>query len=428
MAHHMAAQPGSRIGAYEILGLLGAGGMGEVYRARDTRLQREVAIKIIPDALANDAVARGRFETEARAVASLSHPNIIAIHDFGQEGTVAYAVMELLDGRTLREMLADGPLAPRKAIDYGAQIAAGLAAAHARGVVHRDLKPENVFITRDGRAKILDFGLAKPAAPFAAVDGSIAATYTPTSPGTVLGTVGYMSPEQVRGESVDHRSDIFSLGAMLYEVFSGTRAFTGPSPIETMNAILKEEPPERSIAHHALPPAIDRIVRRALEKDPAERFQSARDLGFALEALSGTSGSMPATLDAAPRWCGWLLRRSRGEQHRAHRTRHVHAADVRPANHLDCPFCWRRRDHRLQFLAAGAEAGPVRRANRRLGAPADRATRYAPAVGVVTRGARGADRRIVRQPAAVQRHARAHDARRIAAAVAGERPRSGVVG
>ena len=296
----MAVQPGSRIGAYEILGLLGAGGMGEVYRARDARLQRDVAIKIIPDALANDAVARGRFDTEARAVASLSHPNIIAIHDFGQEGTVAYAVMELLDGRTLREMLADGPLPPRKAIDYGAQIASGLAAAHARGVVHRDLKPENVFITRDGRAKILDFGLAKPAAPFAAGEGSIAATYTPTSPGTVLGTVGYMSPEQVRGESVDHRSDIFSLGAMLYEVFSGKRAFSGPSPIETMNAILKEEPPELSVAQ-ALPPAIDRIVRRALEKNPAERFQSARDLGFALEALSGSTGSMPATMDAAPR-------------------------------------------------------------------------------------------------------------------------------
>ncbi|HKH72083.1 MAG TPA: protein kinase [Vicinamibacterales bacterium] len=296
----MAAQPGSRVGAYEILGLLGAGGMGEVYRARDTRLQREVAIKIIPDALANDAVARGRFETEARAVASLSHPNIIAIHDFGQEGTVHYAVMELLDGRTLREMLADGPLPPRKAIDYGAQIAAGLAAAHARGVVHRDLKPENVFITRDGRAKILDFGLAKPVAPIAAA-GTIAATYTPTSPGTVLGTVGYMSPEQVRGESVDHRSDIFSLGAMLYEVFSGTRAFTGPSAVETMNAILKEEPPELSVAHHALPPAIDRIVRRALEKNPVERFQSARDLGFSLEALSGSSGSMLATVDAAPR-------------------------------------------------------------------------------------------------------------------------------
>jgi eukaryotic-like serine/threonine-protein kinase len=300
MAHHMAAQPGSRIGAYEILGLLGAGGMGEVYRARDTRLQRDVAIKIIPDALANDAVARGRFETEARAVASLSHPNIIAIHDFGQDGTVAYAVMELLDGRTLREMLADGPLPPRKAIDYGAQIAAGLAAAHARGVVHRDLKPENVFITRDGRAKILDFGLAKPSASIAAA-GTIAATYTPTSPGTVLGTVGYMSPEQVRGESVDHRSDIFSLGAILYEVFSGKRAFTGPSAVETMNAILKEEPPELSITQHAVPPAIDRIVRRALEKDPTQRFQSARDLGFALEALSGSSGSMPATVDAAPR-------------------------------------------------------------------------------------------------------------------------------
>ena len=297
----MAAQPGSRIGAYEILDLLGAGGMGEVYRARDARLQRDVAIKIIPDALANDAVARGRFETEARAVASLSHPNIIAIHDFGQDGTVAYAVMELLDGRTLRDLLADGPLAPRKAIDYGAQIAAGLAAAHARGVVHRDLKPENVFITRDGRAKILDFGLAKPAAPIAATAGTIAATYTPTTPGTVLGTVGYMSPEQVRGESVDHRSDIFSLGAVLYEVFSGKRAFTGPSPVETMNAILKEDPPELSIVHQALPPAIDRIVRRALEKDPAERFQSARDLGFALEALTASSGSMPATVEAAPR-------------------------------------------------------------------------------------------------------------------------------
>jgi Tol biopolymer transport system component len=310
MALRMGVQPGSRIGAYEILGLLGAGGMGEVYRARDTRLQREVAIKIIPDALASDPVARGRFETEARAVASLSHPNIIAIHDVGQEGTVAYAVMELLDGRSLREMLADGALPPRKAIDYGAQIAAGLAAAHARGVVHRDLKPENVFITRDGRAKILDFGLAKPAALHAAAgDGTVAATYTPTSPGTVLGTVGYMSPEQVRGESVDHRSDIFSLGALLYEAFSGTRAFTGASPVETMHAILKQEPPELSIAHHALPPAIDRIVRRALEKDPAERFQSARDLGFALEALSGTSGAVPVAVDAAPRKRrrAWLL-------------------------------------------------------------------------------------------------------------------------
>jgi eukaryotic-like serine/threonine-protein kinase len=298
----MALPAGHRLGGYEIVGLIGAGGMGEVYRARDARLQRDVAIKIIPASLATDPIALGRFETEARAVASLSHPNIIAIHDFGHEGSAAFAVMELLDGRTLRELLTEGALPVRKAIDFGAQTAAGLAAAHARGVVHRDLKPENVFITREGRAKILDFGLAKPAAPIAAAAaGTFAATYTPTSPGTVLGTVGYMSPEQVRGETVDYRSDIFSLGAILYELFSGRRAFSAGSAIETMNAILKEDPPELSIATTSLPPAIDRIVRRALEKDPNERFQSARDLGFALEALSGSSTSTMPAVEAAPR-------------------------------------------------------------------------------------------------------------------------------
>ena len=213
---------GTNIGPYELLDLLGQGGMGQVWRARHLSTGQLAALKTLR------VPTEGRLRSlrrEVHALARLRHPGIVRILDEGLGERVPWYAMELLDGRTLREMLADGPLAPRKGIEYGAQIAAGLAAAHARGVVHRDLKPENVFITRDGRAKILDFGLAKPAAPIAA-DGTIAATYTPTSPGTVLGTVGYMSPEQVRGESVDHRSDIFSLGAMLYEVFSGTRAFT----------------------------------------------------------------------------------------------------------------------------------------------------------------------------------------------------------
>jgi eukaryotic-like serine/threonine-protein kinase len=297
---------GTRIGAYEIVGLLGAGGMGEVYRARDSRLHRDVAIKILPDTLAADPVARGRFETEARAVASLSHPNIIAIHDVGHEGRVAYAVMELLEGRSLRDVLSDGAMPVRKAIDYGSQVAAGLAAAHARGVIHRDLKPENIIVTRDGRAKILDFGLAKPASAVTPASGTFAATYTPTTPGTVLGTVGYMSPEQVRGENVDHRSDIFSLGTILYEMFSGHRAFSGGSAVETMNAILKEDPQELSNATNTLPPAIERIVRRALEKDLNERFQSARDLGFALEALSGSSTTSAAAMVPASGHKRWF--------------------------------------------------------------------------------------------------------------------------
>lgn len=290
----MALTVGTRVGPYEITGTLGAGGMGEVYRARDAKLNREVAIKIVPAALASDAAALARFQTEAQAVAALSHPNILAIFDFGVDAGVPYAVMELLDGRTLRELLEEGPLSPRKAIDLGAQIAAGLAAAHGRGITHRDLKPENIFVTRDGRVKILDFGLAKVDAPAGLAAGSLVATVSPTSPGTVLGTVGYMSPEQARGQTADPRSDIFSLGTMLYEVLSGRRAFSGPSAIETMNAILKEDPPELTRTNAAMPPALDRIVQRALEKNPDERFQSARDFGFALEAISGSGMSTPA--------------------------------------------------------------------------------------------------------------------------------------
>jgi Tol biopolymer transport system component len=298
---------GTRFGSLEIIGPLGAGGMGEVYRARDPKLNRDVAIKIIPETLAADPAALARFQTEAQAVAALSHPNILSIFDLGAERGMPYAVMELLDGATLRELVDRGPLAQRKAIEYAVQISAGLAAAHARGITHRDLKPENVFVTDDGRVKILDFGLAKVGLAAAAGSGSVQATINPTTPGTVLGTVGYMSPEQVRGQAVDQRSDIFALGAILYEMLSGRRAFAGPSAVETMNAILKDDPPEIMRTNAALPPALDRIVRRCLEKHPDERFQSARDLGFALEALSGSQTSVHASAPPPRRTTRWLM-------------------------------------------------------------------------------------------------------------------------
>src|SRR5438093_3528198 len=234
--------PGTRLGPYEIQSLLGAGGMGEVYRARASRLERDVAVKVLPRSLAADAEALHRFEREAKAVAALSHPNILAIHDFGREGGVAYAVMELLEGETLRERLDGGPIPQRKALDWALQIAQGLAAAHDRGIVHRDIKPQNVFVTRDGLVKILDFGLVKVAGPA----DSEGLTNAPTTPGTktgmILGTVGYMSPEQVRGAPADHRSDIFSLGTLLYEALTGERAFREETDVETMMAILRTDP------------------------------------------------------------------------------------------------------------------------------------------------------------------------------------------
>ncbi|HYV17485.1 MAG TPA: protein kinase [Verrucomicrobiae bacterium] len=290
----MTLPAGSRLGPYEILGPLGAGGMGEVYRARDTRLGREVAIKILPESLAADPDALARFEREARAVAALSHPNILAIHDFGVEGGRAFSVTELLEGRTLRERLADGPLPVRKATECAAQVARGLAAAHDRGVVHRDLKPENLFVTEDGRVKILDFGLAKVEAAGEVGGDASNATQTPTRhlatrPGVVLGTIGYMSPEQVRGTAIDHRTDLFSLGAVLYEMLTGQRAFRGATAADTMTAILREDPPALSGIDRAVPPALERLVNHCLEKNPAERFQSARDLAFHLEATSGAS-------------------------------------------------------------------------------------------------------------------------------------------
>ncbi len=297
----MALAFGSRLGPYEILSPLGAGGQGEVYRARDTRLDRMVAVKVLSPGLADSAEALARFEREAKAVAALAHTNIVALYDFGQADGMLYAVTELLEGETLRARLADGPLPARKAIDVATQIAQGLAAAHDRGIVHRDLKPENVFVTRTGAVKILDFGLARQNPLPAPGD----ATNSPTvarvkDPGTVLGTVGYMSPEQVRGTSADHRSDIFSFGSVLYEMLSGRRAFERESAAETMAAIVREDPPELSGPSASFPPGLERIVHHCLEKAPDERYQSARDLAFGLAALSTDSSAQkgPSVLKA----------------------------------------------------------------------------------------------------------------------------------
>jgi Tol biopolymer transport system component len=303
----MTLAPGTRLGPYEILAPLGAGGMGEVFRARDTRLGREVAVKVLPEEVAKSPERRARFEREARAVAALSHAGILALHDVSLDDDPPFVVTELLEGETLRERLAEGPLPVRKATDYAIQAARGLAAAHAKGIVHRDLKPENLFLVRDGQLKILDFGLARQEASGGATDTRSPTLAPPTDAGTVLGTVGYMSPEQVRGETADARSDIFSLGAVLYEMLSGRRAFQLGTAAETMTAILREDPPalERDRASSAglVPAGLERVVSRCLEKSVEERFQSARDLGFALEAasLSTTSPSGAVATVRAPR-------------------------------------------------------------------------------------------------------------------------------
>ena len=289
----MTLAAGTRLGSYEIVAPLGAGGMGEVYRARDSKLKREVAVKVLPRSLAADPDALTRFEREALAVAALSHPNILAIHDFGtQEGT-AYAVTELLEGETLRGKLDTGPIAQRQAIDYALQAAKGLSAAHEKGIVHRDLKPENLFVSKDGHLKILDFGLAKKVEAVTPEDQTSGATGSGhTEPGTVMGTMGYMSPEQVRGLPVDHRSDLFSLGTILYEMLSGKRAFKRDTASDTIAAILKEEPPELTQSGRNVSPALDHIVKHCLEKDRGRRFQSAQDIAFALsEASSPTTAS-----------------------------------------------------------------------------------------------------------------------------------------
>jgi len=276
---------GTRIGDYEVKSLLGSGGMGEVYRARDSRLNRDVAIKVLPALFSSHRDRLRRFEQEAQAAAALSHPNILAVFQMGTHEGAPYLVSEMLEGETLRDLLKRGRLPLRKAIDCAIQIAHGLGAAHEKGIVHRDLKPENLFVSKDGRVKILDFGLAKltqtpeaePRMPNR--DGG-------TEPGAVMGTVGYMSPEQVRGQAADHRTDIFSFGAILYEMLTGKRAFQKPTSPETMTAILNEDPPGISQASAGIPPALVRVVDRCLEKNPEQRFQSAADLAFALDALS----------------------------------------------------------------------------------------------------------------------------------------------
>ena len=295
----MAITAGSRLGPYEILAPIGSGGMGEVWKAKDPRLGREVAIKVLPASFSADADRLRRFEQEARAAGILNHPNLTAVHDIGSHEGAPYVVQELLEGETLRSALSGGKLALRRATDYSLQIVHGLAAAHEKGIVHRDLKPENIFVTNDGRVKILDFGLAK----LTQIEDKGQATNLPTEaagtePGVVLGTLGYMSPEQVRGKPADARSDIFSFGAILYEMLSGHRAFHGDSAADTMSAILKEDPPELSATNQSVPPGLDRIVRHCLEKSPERRFHSAHDIAFDLESLS--SISQPGVTPALP--------------------------------------------------------------------------------------------------------------------------------
>ena len=294
----MSLPAGTRLGSYEILSSLGAGGMGEVYRARDPRLDREVAIKVLPAALAGDPAALARFEREATSVAKLSHPNILSIYEFANADGTAFVVMELVDGETLRARLATGALPVRRAVGHALQIARGIAAAHARGIVHRDLKPENVMITRDDQVKILDFGLAKPIDP-AGMDQTRGVSMA-TSAGTVLGTFGYMAPEQVRGLAVDQRTDMFAFGAVLYEMLSGQRAFAGETAADSMSAVLTKEPPDLDGARLAIPPSLDCIVRRCLEKSPDLRFQSANDLGVrARHAVIGVFGRVHGLEHAA---------------------------------------------------------------------------------------------------------------------------------
>ena len=312
----MTLMAGARLGPYELIAPIGAGGMGEVYRARDARLQRDVAIKVIAAAFADDPEGLRRFEQEAHAAAALNHPNILAIHDVGSgqpAGTttvVHYVVSELLEGGTLREQLSSGPLSPRKAVDYAIQIANGLAAAHEKGIVHRDLKPENVFVTADDRVKILDFGLAKLHVGDTPFSGSSLSETTPqmTEPGRVMGTMGYMAPEMIRGQPVDGRADIFALGVLLFELLDGHNPFARDTKPDTMTAILREDTPEIHLSDGRIPGPLNRVIRRCLEKSREQRFQSARDLAFALDAVSDSQSASGSALSMVPPSTGLPIR------------------------------------------------------------------------------------------------------------------------
>ena len=295
---------GRTLGHYQILSLLGAGGMGEVYRARDTKLDREVAVKILPEQSAANPEALRRFEREAKAVAALSHPNILAIYDFGTEQGVSYAVTELLAGETLRARLSRSALEWRAAAEVGVAIVEGLAAAHAKGITHRDLKPENLFLTTAGQVKILDFGLARMKPVVAAEAKTLTSTVAETTkPGVVMGTFGYMSPEQVRGETAEAPSDIFAFGCVLYEMVSGQRAFARATPAETLAAVLTAEPPALAGVGKEMPAGLERVIRHCLAKSASERHQSARDLAEDLRALLSGSGIAPSVPGLArPRW------------------------------------------------------------------------------------------------------------------------------
>src|SRR5215510_6710590 len=313
----MTIEAGAKLGRYEIRSKIGEGGMGEVYAGRDTQLGRDVAVKVLPTTVSTDAERLRRFEQEARAASALNHPNILVVHDIGAHDGTTYVVSELLEGETLRKRMGGTALGQRRTIDYALQIANGLAAAHEKGIVHRDLKPDNIFITNDGRLKILDFGLAK----LTQADGGQVQTDIPTrrvdtDPGVVMGTVGYMSPEQLKGRAVDQRSDIFAFGAILYEMLSGRRAFHGESTAETMSAVLREDPPELSATNKSVSPGLERLVNHCLEKNPEARFHSARDVAFALEALSGSAAVANETTTVqsfvpaafrAHQWLPWTL-------------------------------------------------------------------------------------------------------------------------
>jgi eukaryotic-like serine/threonine-protein kinase len=304
---------GTKLGPYVVQSLIGAGGGGEVYRARDASLKRDVAIKVLPASFSRDHDRLRRFQLEAEAAAALNHPNILSIHAIGQQDGSSYVVTELLEGETLRQRLQHGALKRREAIDIAIQVAKGLAAAHEKGIAHRDLKPENLFLAKDDHIKILDFALAKLMQAGSGSDGPTVAFRDQTDAGRVLGTVGYMSPEQVRGEPADARSDIFALGCVLHEMLTGKRAFHKPTAVETMNAILNEDPPAPSQITRNISPALQRLLHRCLEKPPDRRFQSASDLAFALDALSQTgSGSATTVTPTKSRRILWCIRLTLG--------------------------------------------------------------------------------------------------------------------